>query len=153
QMSPDDLADLISYIQRLGTAQDPGLTEASLRMGTLLPLKGPLAEMGQAVKAVLTAYVAEVNGRGGIYHRTIDLRIAESGETPAATRASLQRLIEEDQVFAMVGAFMAGADEAIAKQLEAEELPLVGPFTLFPQTNFPVNRYIFYLLSGLKEQA
>ena len=34
-----------------------------------------------------------------------------------------------------------------------QEVPLIGPFTLYPQTGFPLNRQVFYLLSGIETQA
>jgi ABC-type branched-subunit amino acid transport system substrate-binding protein len=37
--------------------------------------------------------------------------------------------------------------------MKRAETPLVGPFTLFPRVGFPLNRHVFYLFSGLKEQA
>ena len=37
--------------------------------------------------------------------------------------------------------------------MKSAETPLVGPFTLFPRVESPLNRHVFYLFSGLKEQA
>jgi ABC-type branched-subunit amino acid transport system substrate-binding protein len=36
---------------------------------------------------------------------------------------------------------------------QEKEIPFVGPSALLPQRGLPLNRYIFYLLPGLKEQA
>ena len=36
-MSPEDFADLVAYLKRLGRDQDPGLTETSIIVGALLP--------------------------------------------------------------------------------------------------------------------
>ncbi|MBI2876228.1 MAG: ABC transporter substrate-binding protein [Candidatus Tectomicrobia bacterium] len=152
-LAPDDLADLTAYLKRLGKDLDPGLTETQIRLGTILPVSGPLAEMGQAMRAVMTAYFDELNRQGGIYHRKIELSVMEPAETPAATRTGAQRWIEKEPIFALVGAFIAGAEQEIASLLESEELPLVGPLTLFPPIGSPPNRYVFYLLSGMREQA
>ncbi|HYL79349.1 MAG TPA: c-type cytochrome, partial [Candidatus Acidoferrum sp.] len=48
RMSGGDLADLLSYMRRLGSEQDPGLTRTSVSIGTILPGRGPRAELGQA---------------------------------------------------------------------------------------------------------
>jgi len=153
QMSPQDMSDLLAYLKLLGHDRDPGLTENSITVGTVLPGSTELSGLGAAVKAVLTAYCAEVNNRGGIYNRKLDLRFVQTGDTPAATVANVKRFIQDDQVFVITGAFAAGADREFAALMNDSEVPSVGPFTLFPQIGHPLNRQVFYLLSGMNEQA
>ena len=152
QMSSEDMLDLVAYLKRLGKDVDPGVYENRVVIGTAIPVKGTLGEMGQAVKAVTTAYFTELNTQGGIYNRRIELRFIETGDTPAATRANLERLLSEEQIFAMTGAIIAGAENEIISLLSQKELPLIGPLTLQPQTGFPLNRRVFYLLSGTDGQ-
>jgi len=73
-----------------------------------IPVSGSLAEMGQAVKAVTAAFFTEVNSQGGIYNRRLKLKSIETAETPAATRANIERLLKDEHVFAMTAAFIAG---------------------------------------------
>jgi ABC-type branched-subunit amino acid transport system substrate-binding protein len=159
QMSKEDLADLVVYIKRLGTDLDPGVSDNQITIGTTLPGSntsgelGPLYELGQAVKAVITAYFAEVNLQGGIYNRRLELKVSDTGNTAAVTRANIERLVKDDKVFAMTSAFLAGAEKELAPVFADLEVPLVGPITLNPQLGTPLNRQIFYLLSGNSEQA
>jgi len=153
ELAREDMAALIAYLKRLQTDMDPGLSEGAIRVGTILPLKGPLAAVGEAMRAVLTAYFDEVNAQGGLYHRMIELKIAEIADTRAATMASVQQLLAGQPVFAVVAPFMAGSDQAMAALLEREEVPTVGPLTLFPQEGVGGARFGFYLFSGIKEQA
>jgi ABC-type branched-subunit amino acid transport system substrate-binding protein len=151
QMPQKEMTDLIAYLKRIETDSDPGLTQTSIVIGTLLPDKGSLAEMSQSMGDILRAYFAEVNSRGGIYDRKIELRVASGEATSIA--ANMKHLIDDEKVFAMVGGMMAGADERIATMSQEDQVPFIGPTTLLPQGGLPVNRYVFYLLSGLKEQA
>ncbi|MCA1565557.1 MAG: ABC transporter substrate-binding protein [Acidobacteria bacterium] len=153
QMTREDMNDLIAYIKRLGTDRDPGVTDTSVRIGMLVPAKGALAEMGQAIKSVVAAYFEEINSQGGIYSRKIELKFAETGDTAAATSANVGRLITEEQIFALSGAMIAGADREVATLAQNSEVPLVGPFTLYPPVTASVNRQVFYLLSGIEDQA
>jgi len=152
QMTSEDIADLIAYLKRLGKDRDPGVYENRIVIGTAVPAQGALAEMGQAVKAVITAFFDDLNSQGGIYNRRFELKFIETGETPAATRANLERLLTDEQVFAMTGAFIAGAEKELLELLAQKEVPLIGPLTLYPQTGFPLNRQVFYLLSGTDGQ-
>jgi len=153
QMAREDMNDLIAYLKRLGTDYDPGVTDKEIRIGLLVPAKGALAEMGQAIKSVIAAYFEEINSQGGIYNRRIELKFAETGETAAATAASVERLIAGEQIFALSGAMIAGADREVATLAQNSEVPLVGPFTLYPPVGASVNRQVFYLLSGIEDQA
>lgn len=153
QMSSADMADLIAYLKRLGKDRDPGLSESRIVIGTVVPTKGALSEMGQAIKAVTTAYFDEVNSQGGIYNRRFEFKAIETADTPANTRERVERFLQDEQVFAMTGAFTIGADRELATLMQQREVPLIGPFTLYPQIGFPLNRQVFYLLSGLEGQA
>ncbi len=66
QMPAADLADLIAYLKRIESDTDPGVGEDSIKVGTVVPSSGPLAETGAAMRDVLAAYFAEVNSRGGV---------------------------------------------------------------------------------------
>jgi ABC-type branched-subunit amino acid transport system substrate-binding protein len=100
---------------------------------------------------VLQAYFAEINSRGGIYNRKIELRVMQGDSK--STVPNMKRLIDEEQVFAIVSGLSAGAEDGVAALTQEKEIPFIGPSTLMPQRGAPVNRYVFYLLPGLKEQA
>lgn len=153
QMTRGDMADLIAYLKLVGKDLDPGVYENKIVIGTAVPTKGALAEMGQAVKAITSAFFDELNKQGGIYDRRFELRFIETGETPGATRANLEQLITQEQPFAMTAAFIAGAEKELVSLLAQKEVPLIGPLTLYPQTGFPLNRQVFYLLSGADGQV
>ncbi len=152
RMSREDLADLIAYLKRLTDDRDPGITETTVKVGTLLPMTGPLAEIGGVAKAVITGYFNDINDGGGIYNRRLELHVADAPDA-SSIGAHAKRLVEDGQVFCLAGAFTAGADDGAFALMKSAETPLVGPFTLFPRTGFPLNRHVFYLFSGLKEQA
>jgi ABC-type branched-subunit amino acid transport system substrate-binding protein len=151
RMPHEDMANLIAYLKRIETDTDPGLTNDTIVLGTVLPAKTALHGLAQSMGDVLQAYFAEINGRGGIYNRKIELHLMYGDAK--ATVGNAKHLIDDDQVFAMVSGLMAGAEDGIAALAQEKEVPFVGPSTLLPQRGSPLNRYIFYLLPGLKEQA
>src|SRR5687768_3958967 len=153
EMSDEDMANLIAYLKRIESDRDPGLTATSVRLGTILPKEGGLSEIGAAMKDVLTAYIANVNDRGGIYNRSIELQTIETGSDAAATAANVRKLVENGELFAMVSGLSAGADKELAALTQETEIPFMGPVTLLPQTGFQSNRNVFYLLPGASEQA
>jgi ABC-type branched-subunit amino acid transport system substrate-binding protein len=151
RMPQQDMSDLIAYLKRVETDLDPGVSNDEIVIGTLLPEKTALTGLAQSMEGVLQAYFAEINNRGGIYSRKIRLRVL-NGDA-GATVANMKQLIDDQQVFAIVSGLTAGADEGVAALSREREVPFIGPSTLLPERTLPLNRYVFYLLSGLKEQA
>lgn len=148
-----DLADLVAYIKRIETDLDTGLTDTEIRIGTLLPLKGPLESLGQAMKTVLEAYFADINSRGGINGRKINLVVGEYIADPTYGSWNARDLLQQQSVFALVSGYVAGIEKEVATLVEETEVPMVGPFTMLPQEDAGLNRFSFYLLSGIKHQG
>ena len=117
----------------------------------MLPITGPLAEIGAVAKTVIAGYFDDINDAGGIYNRRLELHVIDAPDA-SSIGAKAKRLIEEEQVFCLAGAFTAGADDGAFALMKSAETPLIGPFTLFPQVGLPPNRQVFYLFSGLKER-
>ena len=145
RMSAEDMADLIAYLKRIETDRDPGLTDAGIEVGVVLPSKGALAEMGAAMRQVLAAVFDDLNARGGVYNRKITLRVVEPPRAGAPAQS--------EPVFAFVGGISAGAESELAALAREQEVPFVGPSTLMPEAGTPPNRHVFYLLGGVAEQA
>jgi len=150
-MSIEDMNDLIAYIKRLEFDRDPGVTAESIDVGVPLPTNPALAETGQSIRQALTAYFDELNAHGGIYNRKIKLHFTDAATTDVA--AGLRALATQNQLFAFIAGISAGADKQLAQFAREEEIPFIGPATLLPQIEHPPNRYVFYLLPGVSEQA
>jgi ABC-type branched-subunit amino acid transport system substrate-binding protein len=153
KLSPEDMADLLAYLKRLETDLDPGLSDTNVTVGLVLPTSGALAEVGAAMKDVVTAYFDSINSRGGVFNRKIELKVADAGAGGAAISSAAQNFAHKEQVFAFVSGLSAGSDPQLAALARTEEIPIIGPSTLLPHLENPANKYLFYLLPGVSEQA
>jgi ABC-type branched-subunit amino acid transport system substrate-binding protein len=154
RLSQDQAAALITYLQVLGREVDPGVTADRVRVGVLLPA-GPEAAV---VRADLDAYATRLERAGGIYGRRLDLRyLAAAGlagePSPAERRRQVERFIAEQAPFALAASSFAGAEEALAEMAADLEVPVVGALTAEPWQGGETGRYVFYLQSGLADQA
>ena len=149
-LSMKDQRNLIAYLKRVADDRDPGLTPKSLHLGTLLPSQGPLAEEGATVAAVLKGSVARINEAGGLHGRQVQLTIVDPGPDRASAEQALQRLIEQEQVFALIAPLAPALNTDLAQRLESAGIPLIGPLSLLG--NAQNSRQIFALLPGLREQ-
>lgn len=152
-MANDDIAALVAYLKRIETDFDPGISADRLRIGTLLPTSGRLAEFGEAMSAVLRSHVGAINAKGGLFGRQIELVAAEYAEDRATSLKNAEKLFGEQQVFAVVGPLTSGIEKEVGALAERLRVPVVGPVTVRTQATQEVNRYTFFVLPGLAEQA
>ena len=151
-MSVEDMDSLVAYLRFLEHDWDPGISEDSIQVATLLPLQGPQGELGQAMAQVMHAYFQEVNRRGGVFGRKLELLAIPYGSSAEATLENLRAAFQREGVFALVGAYTVGLDAQILELLRDQRMPMVGPFTLNPGDAF-LNSDVFYIYPGFAEQA
>src|SRR5262249_34763548 len=152
RMSAGDAADLITWLKRIGTDAEVGITTDAIVIGSLLPLRNP-GSNGFAIKAALAAYFDDINASGGIYGRRIEFRTAALPQPRKDRIAAARAFVTEQQPFALVASFSAGFEHELGDLLRPEEVPLVGPYTIFPSTEDPPNPQVFFLNSGLRGEA
>ncbi|MFY0728795.1 ABC transporter substrate-binding protein [Pseudomonas sp. NFX15] len=149
-LSTNDQRNLTAYLKRLADERDPGLTSDSLHLGTLLPGSGPLGEEGATVAAVLNGAVARINAAGGIHGRQLRLTILDPGIDRVSAEKALDRLINDEQVFALIAPLVPALDSDLAARLEHAGIPLIGPLSM--QGTLHASPQIFEPLPGLREQ-
>jgi ABC-type branched-subunit amino acid transport system substrate-binding protein len=148
-LSERDSIDLIAYLKRLATDVDAGLSDTTIRLGTLLPTD----EIGRAIKGILSAYFDEINAQGGIYNRKIQLDVAESTNNSESTLNNTRRLLETEPVFALIAPFAGNLQAEILLLTEQHGIPQIGSYTLFPEENVNRSQSAFYLLPSLNDEA
>lgn len=108
---------------------EDGVSPGEIVFGQAAVLSGPASALGQGMKLGLDAAFAEINRAGGIQGRKLKLVSADDGYEPERSIAQTRKLIEEDKVFALIGA--VGTPTAAAAQpiATAANVPFVGAFT------------------------
>lgn len=119
RLTPAQFAGLFGYLQAVGTERDldPGIAGDEIRVGAVLPLSGPRAAWGEAMRAGLAATLAAA---GSIYGRRLQLMAVDAG---ADTAAAVRSLASGDRIFAMVGTLLppdVAGDEAL------QDMPIIG---------------------------
>jgi len=152
RMADEDMADLVAYLQFLERDVDPGVAPDRVQVATLLPLAGPAGRLGQAMAQVMHAHFQDVNAKGGVFGRRIELLTVPFAASPEATLQTLRTAFDKEGIFALVGAYTVGLDDALLEMLRDSRVPLVGPFTLDPGDGF-TDAAAFYMYPGFDEQA
>src|SRR5581483_10942816 len=80
----------------------PGVTAKTIHVGGTFPLTG-VASAYKTIPAAESAYFAYVNAHGGVNGRKIDFTVVDDAYNPAETVPAVQKLVEQDKVFALFG--------------------------------------------------
>jgi len=113
-----------------GEEEAPGVTDEEIRVGTSMPLSGPLAAAGTAALGGLTAYFRAVNDAGGVElangsRRKVRLIHYDDAHDPARAVRNYHRLVDRDQVFALVQTFGTGANRELMRLADQDKVPHV----------------------------
>ena len=106
-----------------------GVTDKEILIGQCAALSGAAAGLGTGVNQGLNAWIAEVNGKGGINGRTLRLITADDGYDPDKCVEGTVKLIEEDKVFALAGYVGTPTTKVAIPIVTESKVPLVGAFT------------------------
>jgi branched-chain amino acid transport system substrate-binding protein len=94
----------------------PGAARAApepIKVGALLAVTGPAALLGAPEARTLEMRVQELNAKGGVGGRPIQLVLKDTGGSPEKAVSFARQLIEEEKVFAIIGPSTSGESMAV----------------------------------------
>lgn len=114
-----------------GTATAQGLEagEETVLFGQSAPLSGPAQQLGSDARAGILAAFAEANRKGGVHGRKLELLSLDDAYEPASALANTESLIEDHNVFALIGS-VGTPTTVVAVPVAAEAgVPFIAPVT------------------------
>jgi branched-chain amino acid transport system substrate-binding protein len=90
-----------------------------IKVGAILSVTGPAANLGGPEARTLQMLVDEANKKGGLAGHPIEMLLKDSGGSPEKAISFAKKLIEEDKVFAIIGPSTSG--ESLKIKAIAEE--------------------------------
>jgi branched-chain amino acid transport system substrate-binding protein len=105
----------------------PGAPPAPIRLGGVFPLSGPLGSVGTAMMQGIQAVLTQANETGGVGGAALELRIEDDQFDPVRGKALVQKLINQDKVFALAGIFSPFTTQAALPDIRAAGVPVVSP--------------------------
>lgn len=99
-----------------------------VNVGVILPLSGANAQFGVNSRNGIELVAEQINSRGGIKAlggAPINLVVADSTSTPTTAATVGQRLITQNNVVAILGAYASSLSLALSEVTERREIPLM----------------------------
>ena len=99
---------------------------AEIRIGATVSETGPAAFLGDPEAKTLRMLVEKLNAAGGINGEEIALTLYDDGGDPNKARTFATRLVEDDEVVAIIGGTTTGTTMSIIPVTEDAEIPFIS---------------------------
>lgn len=103
--------------------------EDTIVLGMSTALTGPTAVLGINMQTGVLAAIEEVNRTDGIHGHKLRLISLDDGYEPARTAPNMRRLIDDEQVLAVIGNVGTPTAVAAIPITNASKTPFIGAFT------------------------
>ncbi|MGL4813082.1 MAG: ABC transporter substrate-binding protein [Beijerinckiaceae bacterium] len=113
-----------------------------IKIGAILSVTGPASFLGDPADKTIRMYVDEINAKGGIKGKKIQLIVYDDGGDANKARTFATRLTEEDKVVAVLGPSTTGTTIATIPVFEDAQIPMIS-FAGAVGVIEPVKQFIF----------
>lgn len=110
-------------------AEESGISDERILFGQSAAFSGPAQELGKNMRIGIEAAFQEANARGGVHGRQLMLLSLDDAYEPEAAIANTRRLIEQEGVFALIGAVGTPTSLSATPVAAATDIPYIAPFT------------------------
>ena len=126
---PRAAAAALATAAALAAAGLPAAEPERILFGQSAAFSGPARELGEGMRLGIEAAFREANAGGGVHGRRLELRALDDAYEPEAAVLNTRKLIEEDRVFALIGAVGTPTARAAVPVAAAAGIPYLAPFT------------------------
>jgi len=123
-------------------AVSPAFAADTVKVGAILAVTGPASFLGAPEAKTLEMMVEELNKKGGLKGRKIELIVKDSGGSPEKALSFAKQLIEEEKVLAIIGPSTSGETMKIKNVAEEGKTILLSCAAAEVIVN-PVAKYVF----------
>ncbi|MCP3446336.1 ABC transporter substrate-binding protein [Bradyrhizobium sp. CCGUVB14] len=120
-------AALLAAATLTAKGDEAGVSEDAILFGQAAALEGPSSMLGQHMRHGIVAAFTEINAKGGVHGRKLQLVSRDDGYDPDRSVVQTLRLIEDDKVFALIGAVGTATAMATIPITSTRDVPFIGP--------------------------
>jgi len=125
----------------------------SFHIGVITSLTGPAAAFGQAHKNGYAVAVAELNARGGILGKPIELLYYDDQSKPDQAVQGVAKLVDQDHAPIILGAFTSENTRAMIPAVAQKQVPLIMPTATADNVMESGSPWVFRICAGSSAYA
>ncbi len=133
----------INFTLSMNAQADATVTGNTIVIGQTAALAGTLSTLANSLSSGIKAHFEQVNSTGGVNGRKIKFVQMDDTYNAEKAVANVNKLIQEEKVFALLGVFGTPVAGAIMPIIEKERVPLIAPYTGADSIRKEFKRYHF----------
>jgi branched-chain amino acid transport system substrate-binding protein len=137
----------LALVAALASGTAPATAQGPIRIGASLSLTGTYAKLGKNQHEGYQLCIKELNARGGLLGRKIDLVVYDDQSMPPTAVRLYEKLITEDKVDAVMGPYSSPVTEAAANVTEKYKKVMVTPLAATTSIFKKGRKYVFMIIS------
>ena len=104
----------------------PALAQEPLKLGLVAAMSGQSAKSGEAIVRGLSVAIDEVNAKGGVLGRKVELIVRDDESNPAKGSVAARELVQREKVAALFGGLDTPVSLAIVPFVNQSKVPFMG---------------------------
>ncbi len=135
------------------------IPSAPIKIGAILSTTGPLGAVGSEELAGAQILVDEINAKGGINGRRIELVHADDESKPEVAISGVKRLIQQEKVVGLIGPASVAVSASVQAVLEENKMPavsavgVIGPMNPYLFTVIPISKMVDTMMAWARERG
>ncbi|MGB9104296.1 MAG: ABC transporter substrate-binding protein [Terriglobales bacterium] len=125
----------------------------TVKIGVITSLTGSQAAFGQAHKNGYAIALEELNAKGGINGKKIELDFYDDQSKPDQAVQGVNKLVDQDHVPIILGSYSSESTRAIVPVVTAKQVPLIIPTAVADNIMQTGSQWIFRLCAGSGDYA
>jgi branched-chain amino acid transport system substrate-binding protein len=117
--------------------------QETVRIGVVQPTTGPVAYDGNIYVNTVKMLVDDMNAKGGILGKKIELFVEDGACNPAQSVNAAEKLVTRDKVVALLGAFCSTSTAAMMEVAKKHKIPHITGISTAAQLTEQGNPYFF----------
>jgi branched-chain amino acid transport system substrate-binding protein len=117
--------------------------QETVRIGVVQPMTGPVAYDGNIYVNTVKMLVDDLNAKGGVLGKKIELVIEDGACNPAQSVNAAEKLVVRDKVVGLLGAFCSTSTAAVMEVAKKHKVPLITGISTAAQLTEQGNPYFF----------
>ncbi len=140
---------LAFVIACISTAWGQGTT----KIGVITSLTGSLAAFGEAHKNGYAIALDEINAKGGVLGKKIELDFYDDQSKPDQAVQGVSKLVDQDNVPLLLGSYSSESTKAIIGAVTQRETPLIIPTATADNVMDSKSPWVFRICAGANDYA
>ena len=124
-------------------AAEPGVTDTRIVLGSVTAFSGPASLLGKAGGLALKVWEQDVNARGGINGRRVEVRQEDDGYVPQRSVQALKKLVDVDNIFGLIGTSGSAMLQAMMPFINEQKIPTINSGAVAAAHFTPPNKTVF----------